>query len=67
MKSGFELSLAIGLAVMLLCCVAAPHGAMQWWGVAFSPLCDGVLTAELSGGDIIFKSKLCELLLRLFP
>lgn len=65
MKSRLELSLVIGLALMLLCCAAMPQRTMQWWSVAFSPLCDGVLTADLSGGDIILKSKLCELISRL--
>lgn len=65
MKNRFELSLAIGLAAMLLWCTVMPRIPMQWWSVAFSPLCDGVLTSELSSGDLVLKSKLCELLLRL--
>lgn len=65
MKNKLELSLLIGLTMMLLFCAAMPQRTMQWWSAAFSPLCDSVLTADLSGGDIILKSKLCELITRL--
>ena len=47
----WELSLAVGLAVML-----------QWWSAAFSPLCDGILTQSAATGGIVVKSKLAELL-----
>ena len=62
MKNRLELSPAIGFTLMILCCAALPHHTMQWWSVAFSPLCDGILTGDLSGGDIILKSKLFELI-----
>ena len=37
----WELSLAVGLAVMLLFCAARGTNTLQWWSAAFSPLCDG--------------------------
>ena len=40
----WELSLAVGLAVMLLFCAARGTNTLQWWSAAFSPLCDGILT-----------------------
>ena len=36
----WELSLAVGLAVMLLFCAARGTNTLQWWSAAFSPLCD---------------------------
>lgn len=60
--SKLELSLAIGLAVMLLCCAAETRPALQWWSAAFSPLCDGILTQSAASGDVVVKSKLAELL-----
>ena len=62
--SKLELSLAIGLAVMLLCCAAETRPALQWWSAAFSPLCDGILSQNTTGG-IVVKSKLMELLAQL--
>ena len=58
----WELSLAVGLAVMLLFCAAHGTNTLQWWSTAFSPLCDGILTQSAAGGDIVVKSKLAELL-----
>lgn len=63
--SKLELSLAIGLAVMLLCCAAETRPALQWWSAAFSPLCDGILSKGAGGGAIVIKSKLLELLAQL--
>ena len=40
----WELSLMIGLAVMLLYCAVHGQNTLQWWSAAFSPLCDGILT-----------------------
>ena len=57
----WELSLAAGLAVMLLFCAARGTNT-QWWSVAFSPLCDGILTQSAASGDVVVKSKLAELL-----
>ncbi len=57
----WELSLAAGLAVMLLFCAARGTNT-QWWSVAFSPLCDGILTHSAASGDVVVKSKLAELL-----
>ena len=57
----WELSLAAGLAVMLLFCAARGTNT-QWWSVAFSPLCDGILTQSAATGGIVVKSKLAELL-----
>ena len=65
MKYRLEYSLLFALAVTLLCCAVLPCDAHAWWGTAFSPLCDGVLTAEGSGEAIVFKSRLWELLMHL--
>jgi len=58
MKNKLELSLMIGLGAMLLYYSLTPH-LMQWWSVAFSPLCDGVLTALAEG--IVLRSKVWEI------
>lgn len=65
MKYRLEYSLALALAVTLLCCAILPPDAHAWWGTAFSPLCDGILTADTAGGEIVLKSKLWELLMQL--
>ena len=57
----WELSLAVGLAVMLLYCAAHGQKTLQWWSAAFSPLCDGILTQSAASGDVVVKSKLAEL------
>ena len=57
----WELSLAVGLAVMLLFCAARGTNTLQWWSVAFSPLCDGILSHSAASGDVVVKSKLAEL------
>ena len=61
----WELSLAVGLAVMLLYCAARGQNMLQWWSAAFSPLCDGILSKGAGGGAIVIKSKLLELLAQL--
>ena len=58
----WELSLAVGLAVMLLYCASRGQNTMLWWSAAFSPLCDGILTHGSTGSDVVIKSKLAELL-----
>lgn len=58
----WELSLAVGLAVMLLFCATRGTNTLQWWSTAFSPLCDGILTQSAASGDVVVKSKLAELL-----
>ena len=58
----WELSLAVGLAVMLFYCAARGQTMLQWWSAAFSPLCDGILTQSAATGGIVVKSKLAELL-----
>ena len=63
MKYRLEYSLVLALAVMLLYCAILPPDANAWWGTAFSPLCDGILTADGAGGEIVLKSKLWELLM----
>lgn len=60
----WELSLAVGLAAMLLFCAARGTNTLQWWSAAFSPLCDGILTQNTTGG-IVVKSKLMEFLAQL--
>lgn len=60
----WELSLMIGLAVMLLFCAVHGQNTLQWWSAAFSPLCDGILSQNTTGG-IVVKSKLMELLAQL--
>lgn len=58
----WELSLAVGLAVMLFYCAARGQTMLQWWSAAFSPLCDAILTQSAATGGIVVKSKLAELL-----
>ena len=58
----WELSLAVGLAVMLLFCAARGTNTLQCGAAAFSPLCDGILTQSAASGDVVVKSKLAELL-----
>lgn len=56
-----ELSLLAALTAMLICCAAFPQPTFQWWGAAFAPLCDGILTSDGADG-ILLRSKLLELL-----
>ena len=57
-----ELSLAIGLAAMLLFCAARGQDTLKWWSAAFSPLCDSILTQNAASDGIVVKSKIAELL-----
>lgn len=59
-----ELSLMLGLAVMLLYCASHGQDMLQWWSAAFSPLCDGILTQKAAGG-VVIRSRLLELLRQL--
>ena len=65
MKYRLEYSLLFALAVTLVCCAILPPDAHAWWGTAFSPLCDGILTADGAGSGIVLKSRLWELLMHL--
>ena len=56
-----EISLAVGLLCALVWCALEPG----WWGAAFEPLCDGVLTAEGEGGEVVLRSFFAELLEKL--
>ena len=67
MKYRLEYSLLLALAVTLLFCAILPPDAHAWWGTAFSPLCDGILTAEGEVGEIVLKSRFWELLMQLKP
>ena len=67
MKYRFEYSLTLALAATLLYCAILPPDAHAWWGTAFSPLCDGILTADAAGNGIVLKSRLWELLMQLRP
>jgi len=58
----WEISLWIAVVVTVFCCAAAPNLTAQWWTAAFSPLCDGILTAGADGEIMILRSKLWELL-----
>ena len=58
----WELSLAVGLAAMLLFCAARGTNTLQWWSAVFSPLCDGIQSQSAASGDVVVKSKLAELL-----
>ncbi len=64
-RTKLELSLAIGLAAMLLYCASRGQSITLWWSAAFSPLCDGILTHSSATGDIVVKSKLMEWLVLL--
>ena len=49
-----EISLAVGILLCaLVWCALEPGFLMSWWGAAFEPLCDGVLTAEGEGGEVV--------------
>ena len=65
MKYRLEYSLLLALAVTFLYCAVLSPDAHAWWGTAFSPLCDGILTADGTGSEIVLKSKLWELLMQL--
>ncbi|MBE6908441.1 MAG: hypothetical protein E7474_02385 [Ruminococcaceae bacterium] len=56
----WEISVMIGVIVTILWCAASPRWTPQWWTTAFSPLCDGILTADASGEGIILRSWLWE-------
>lgn len=55
-----EISLAAGLLAALVWCALEPRVTMRWWCVAFEPLCDGVLTGEGSGGELVLRSFFAE-------
>ena len=52
-KRQIEISLAVGLLCALVWCALEPGFLMSWWGAAFEPLCDGVLTAEGEGSEVV--------------
>lgn len=58
----WEVSVLIGVLVTIAWCAALPHITPQWWTAAFSPLCDGILTAEAGRAGIVLRSKVWELL-----
>lgn len=60
-----EISLAVGLLCALVWCALEPHFLLSWWGAAFEPLCDGVLTAEGGDGEVVLRSFFAELLEKL--
>lgn len=61
--SKFELSVMIGVFATIVWCAATPHLTTNWWTSAFAPLCEGILTSgERTGGEIILRSKIWELL-----
>ena len=60
-----EVSLAVGLLCALIWCALEPGILMNWWCAAFEPLCDGVLTAEGEGGEVVLRSFFAELLEKL--
>ena len=51
----------IAVIVTVVWCAASPRLTSQWWTTAFSPLCDGILTAGGEGGRIVLRSKIWEL------
>ena len=60
-----EISLAVGLLCALVWCAFEPQLMANWWCAAFEPLCDGVLTAESGGDEIVLRSFFAELLEKL--
>lgn len=58
----FEISLLIAVIVTIVWCAAAPRLTPMWWTTAFSPLCDGILTAGAGGEGVVLRSKVWELL-----
>ena len=61
----FELSILIAAVVTIVWCAVSPGLTTQWWTTAFSPLCDGILSAGAEGGDVVLRSRLLELLTQL--
>ncbi|MBE7003612.1 MAG: hypothetical protein E7425_04905 [Ruminococcaceae bacterium] len=62
----WEISVILGVIAMIVCCAATPSLTTHWWTTAFAPLCDALFTSELDGGDVVLRSKLWELLSRLW-
>ena len=60
-----ERARAVGLLGALGGCALEPGFLMRWWGAAFEPLCDGVLTAEGGDGEVVLRSFFAELLEKL--
>ena len=60
-----EISLAVGPLCALVRGALEPGLLLSWWGAAFEPLCDGVLTAEGEGGEVVLRSFFAELLEKL--
>ena len=62
----WEFSIVFAIAAAILWCAVGPSLTTEWWTAAFTPLCDGILTAEASGEGIVLRSKLYELLCGVF-
>ena len=60
----WELSLLIAVAVTILY-AAMSEPMPHWWTAAFSPLCDGILTADADGTGMVLRSKICELVTKI--
>ena len=60
-----EISLAVGLLCGGGWCAVERGFLMSWGGAAFEPLCDGVLTAEGEGSEVVLRSFFAELLEKL--
>ena len=48
------------LLFTLVWCAVTPRFTPMWWTTAFSPLCDGILTAG-GTGEIVLRSRLWEI------
>ncbi|MBR3561456.1 MAG: hypothetical protein IKN81_08025 [Oscillospiraceae bacterium] len=59
----WELSLLFAVAFTLVWCAVSPRYTPMWWTTAFAPLCDGILSVDGLGEEIVLRSKLWELVL----
>ncbi len=62
----WEISILIAIVVTIVYCAATPSLTSRWWTTAFAPLCDGILTADAGGTEIVLRSKLWELVQGVF-
>ncbi len=58
----WEISLLFGAAAALFWCAFDPRLTMDWWGAAFSPLCDTLFRADCAGSRLVLRSGLWELI-----
>ena len=57
----WEISIMLAVFITIIWCAASSRFVPMWWTTAFSPLCDGILSSESSGG-VELRSKFWELI-----